>query len=409
MSRALSPSLYLPLALAFALFACDSSSGPATQPKAGQVALPRDGDAVAANSAGEATNTDQSDQSDQLNRSNQTASQPADASLPPPRGNYELLGVIDPGINNEVAFAMKIPRGWHAKQSFTRKWNGSTPYNQVYIALRSPDGADQIEYLPSTAYFYSDGPQARQMRQLTQQYGATQPTPGELPPMPPLTYIKQVLLPKLNQNGLQLRPTGEYEAPPKHTGPSTTSSGYVEGTLANGKRARVSCLLSLNTTNLNGEAYYTWETLPSIAQSSHDVAKIHEYLTTGQASVTVNPAWAQQNQGLVTKGNTINRDLNQRNYEIQRDAQRHQQETFAAVQRDRSASQDRRAEAFGDMIRGEAKYADPTTGERVQVQDGYNHVYRDRQDPTTTYSTNTPIDAGQVNWQELQRVALKDY
>lgn len=354
---------------------------------------------------GDARNADGMVEANSQGQPDQPNDQPAAS-----KGNYELLGVIDPGISNEVAFAMKIPRGWQTKQSFTRQWNGSTPYNQVYVSLRSPDGAEQIEYLPSTSYFYSDGPQARQMREMAQQYGTQRATPGELPPMPPLDYIKRVLLPKLAQNGFQLRPTGEQAAPPKPMPNNVTlSSAYVEGTLGDGKRARVDCLTSLMTTNLNGEIYYTWEALPALAQSSRDVAKCHEYLKTGQNSVVWNPAWQQQNQDLVTKGNAVNRDINQRNYEMQRDAQRHQQETYAATQRERSASQDRQQEAFGDMIRGEAKYADPTTGERVKVQDGYNHVYRDRQDPTTTYSTNTPIDAGQVNWQELQRVSLKDY
>ena len=43
----------------------------------------------------------------------------------------------------------------------------------------------------------------------------------------------------------------------------------------------------------------------------------------------------------------------------------------------------------------------------MKVADGYSHVYSDRQG--TTLSTNVPLDAGQVNWQELQRVETKNY
>ncbi len=75
----------------------------------------------------------------------------------------------------------------------------------------------------------------------------------------------------------------------------------------------------------------------------------------------------------------------------------------------RMASQDRQQEMRVDTIRGESKYVDPSSGERVKVEDGYNHVYRNRQDPTAYYGANTPIEAGQVDWQELKKVELKDY
>lgn len=52
---------------------------------------------------------------------------------------------------------------------------------------------------------------------------------------------------------------------------------------------------------------------------------------------------------------------------------------------------------FGDYIRGEAKYEEAATGQRVKVQDGYRHVYQDNQG--STLSTNVPLDAGHVNWE----------
>jgi hypothetical protein len=73
------------------------------------------------------------------------------------------------------------------------------------------------------------------------------------------------------------------------------------------------------------------------------------------------------------------------------------------------SSMDRQQEITVDTIRGVSKYSDPNTGERVKVEDGYNHVYRSNQDPTAYYSTNTPIEANQLDWQELKKVELKDY
>ena len=75
----------------------------------------------------------------------------------------------------------------------------------------------------------------------------------------------------------------------------------------------------------------------------------------------------------------------------------------------RMADQDRQQRIQIDTIRGESKYVDPNSGQRVTVEDGYNHVYQSRQDPSVSYGTNTPIDAGQLDWQELQKVEQKDY
>jgi hypothetical protein len=75
----------------------------------------------------------------------------------------------------------------------------------------------------------------------------------------------------------------------------------------------------------------------------------------------------------------------------------------------RMSSMDRQQEITVDTIRGVSKYSDPSTGERVKIEDGYHHNYRHTQDPTVYYSTNTPIEANQLDWQELKKVELKDY
>ncbi|WP_345071318.1 hypothetical protein [Hymenobacter fastidiosus] len=43
------------------------------------------------------------------------------------------------------------------------------------------------------------------------------------------------------------------------------------------------------------------------------------------------------------------------------------------------------------------------------MADGCNHVYKDRQNPNRYYGSDTPIEPGKVEWQELQKVSLKNY
>jgi len=76
-------------------------------------------------------------------------------------------------------------------------------------------------------------------------------------------------------------------------------------------------------------------------------------------------------------------------------------------------SSDRQQEYSVDGIREVSKYADPTTGENVKVQDGYDNVYRanDGLDMrnTTILATDAPIDPQQVDWQQLQKLTMKEY
>jgi hypothetical protein len=43
----------------------------------------------------------------------------------------------------------------------------------------------------------------------------------------------------------------------------------------------------------------------------------------------------------------------------------------------------------------------------VKLEDGYRHVYTDRQG--NYYGTDAPIEAGAADWQELRRVTLSEY
>ena len=358
---------------------------------------------------------------------------------PPKQGPYRVLGVYDPGLQ-VVAWAMKVPRDWLVQQSYERQWNGALPTDKVYLSLRSPDGTQQIEYLPRIAYNYSDGPMQQQLRAQMQNMGMQPPqNPGELAPMPALAYLRQVLLPQLAQQGLPLRSLGnERQTSPRATDPQTTKSkASVDGVLPNGRKVRVECRLAIHVMRRGSDTYYGWGVLPSITQTSGDLAATYEHTRVAQESITNNPAWLHKNQALSDQGLQANsaaaseairrndenfRAIMQRNHEANMasiarqgaaNTARHNENMAAMDQQmadyqTSSTSQDRQHEYYVDnAIRGETKYANPTTGERVKVDNSYSHVYTDNQG--RYYGSNTPIEVGAVNWQELQQVALKNY
>jgi hypothetical protein len=72
------------------------------------------------------------------------------------------------------------------------------------------------------------------------------------------------------------------------------------------------------------------------------------------------------------------------------------------------ARKDGQHEAYVDnVIRNETKYENPGTGQRVKLDNRYEHAYTDGKG--NYYQSNTPIRASEVNWQELGKVSLNDY
>lgn len=337
-----------------------------------------------------------------------TGAQPRQSGATAKLPAYELHGIIDPGINNMIAFAVQTPAGWKVQQSFTRVWNRSTPITQVYVRATSPDGGQVLEYLPSSSYFFTDGPMARNMRQMAASYGQAMPrTPGELSPMPALEYIRRVLIPQLTQRGLRVQVTGQKVLPGNQNQNLTVSNAYVDGTMGNGRKVRIDCIVNLTTTKLNSEIYYNWEALPSVTQSGGNIDATYAFTTHGRKSIIVNPSWLKQNQQLVTNGNIANAEIDRKNAAIQKDYHDYTNKIINETYEEHSKSMDRTSEASSDVIRGEAKFENSETGERVKLSDQYNHIYQDRQG--NYYGSNTTVDAGQFDWQELQRVETKNY
>jgi hypothetical protein len=363
------------------------------------------------------------------------------ASADRAQGGYGLLGVLDPHFDNMVAFALKVPKGWHAKQTFTRRWKGAIPQNQVYLSLRAPDGRTQIEYLPSSEYSYSSGPLTDNLRAQARSLGLpVQRPPDELAPMQPVAYIQQILLPNLARNGLVLRdPHNLQEAPAQRREQALESRGSIDGALPNGNRARLEVRINVQSQQLNGETYYAWSAIPSVTQTAGDLAAAHAHTLVAQESIVRNPVWMERMRAVQTQGEQQNMAASRAQHEqtmgqIQANTAAMQQahaqrmrdiqaqgeantarfnERMSAMDqnheafRARMGAQERGHEAFVDTIRGQQKYEDPSSGQRVKLEDGYRHVYTDRQG--NYYGTDTRIEAGTVDWQELRRVGLSEY
>jgi hypothetical protein len=321
---------------------------------------------------------------------------------------YELHGILDPGINNMVAFALQTPTSWQLQQSFTRIWNGSTPIHQVHIKVTSPDQTSSIEFLPHTPYYYADGPTTRSLRQTAASYGyPQQANPGEMAPMPPLEYLKRMFLPYLAKNGLRVQARNEQALPAKTISANTqTYTAYIDGE-ANGKKVRLDCLVYLTTTNMNGEVYYNWQAYPTIILTNGNLDEMYKHVAQARNSLMANPAWTQRNNQLVQNGNIANEDINRRNHEMNRDYQEHIQRSNQQVTEDRNRSIDQRNESFRDAIGGTGKFADPETGDRVRLADKYNHVYKDRNG--NYIGSDKAVNAAEFDWVELQRLETRKY
>ncbi len=173
----------------------------------------------------------------------------------------------------------------------------------------------------------------------------------------------------------------------------------------------------------------------SITQTAGDLEAAHAHTRVAQESIVVNPAWQQMEQEAQNRGAQMNSEASQRQHEATMNqihantaamTQGHEQrmndirrfgeantarfnERMQQMDQNKAAfdsrmsGMDRQQELNVDTIRGVSKYSDPATGERVKVEDGYDHTYRSRQDPNVYYQANTPVDVGEVNWQECKR------
>ena len=399
------------LTLAVGLTACDQSAAEADdtafvadgQPRATLV----DNHAVATNSLADSQNA------------------AAAASAPPPDkgGAYRLVGIKDPELGM-VAFALKVPREWKVEQKFWRDRSSNMPTNKVYLGLRSPDGSQQIEYLPVMNYGYMEGPSGDQTRAQLQALGmGNQMNPSNMPPMPAREYLSQYLLPELARNGLELSKLGnERSTAPHREENRQLSSASVDGVLADGTKVRVEVIMVEIEMPMNSDTFHSWSVAPSVTRATNDLAAAYAHTKVAQESMVNNPTWVRQNNELANRTAESNTRAQQQAHEQRMADMRRAGEASTARFNQRMADMDRNQAAFeqrmnrqsqqnerfiDNVIQGETKYVDPSTGERTKLSNQYNNVYSDRQG--NYYGSDTPLDADRLDWQQLQEVPADAY
>ncbi len=343
---------------------------------------------------------------------------------------YRLYAVLDPDREKMVAFAMKVPSDWRAQQSFHRVWDGAIGQPQVFVTLQSPELRSQIVYFPTTQYLFSEGPMTDGLRAQKRSLGLpVVSNPNELAPMAPVEFLRSVFLPRLAANGVVLKDLGNEQTAPKVSKPygATEARGSIDGTLSGGIRARVEVRINHSSRQLGSDLWHSWSALASVSQTGDDLESVHVHTRIAQDSVVMNPAWVKLEQEAQAQGSAANREASRqlheatmaniqantaamtRSHHQRMDAIRAFGEANTARFNERMTQGERDQRIRVDTIRGETRYSDPATGDRVKVTDGFNHVYRSRQNPELFLGSEAPIDPGALDWQQLRKVQLEDY
>ena len=237
---------------------------------------------------------------------------------------YKGYEITDPGINNISSIILQIPTDWQAQNSFTRIWNGSVPINQIYVKTVSADNNSSVEILPYTPYYYADGPTARSLRETSRSMGLQQQyQPFELPPMDALIYLKQYVLPRLQQSGFVFQITGEQDLGNQNQFKGVSSThAFIDGKLPGGKLIRVECGFTLTMNNVNGEVYYNWAAFPAIITSSNNLNAAYDVLKHMRGTIMYNPEWEQKVSELNRKGYAANAEISQKIVQIKEDLEK---------------------------------------------------------------------------------------
>ena len=322
---------------------------------------------------------------------------------------YKGYEITDPGINNISAIILQIPSDWQAQNSFTRIWNGSVPVNQIYVKTVSGDNNSSVEILPYTPYYYADGPTARNLRETSRSMGLQQQyQPFELPPMDALIYLKQYVLPYLQQQGFGFQITGEKDLGNQNQFKGVSSKhAFIDGKLPGGKLIRVECGFTLTMNNVNGEVYYNWAAFPSIITSNNNLDAAYDVLKHMRGTIMYNPEWEQKVNELNRKGYAANAEISQKDFENVKNYREAINNIHQGISSDRNNSNDRNNESIRDVIGGEVKFENPNNGERVRLEDKYKHYYTDAQG--NYYGSNEPLDFKAMNLTEVNRLDTKKY
>ena len=199
--------------------------------------------------------------------------------------------------------------------------NGSNGAYQGYeIKAVSTDNTSSVEILPYSPYYYADGPTTRSLRETSRSMGMEQKLqPFEMPPMNPLVYIKQIVLPRLQQNGTSFQISNEQDLGEQNQfkGQPASRHAYVDGRLSDGRNIRVECGIQLSANNMNGEIYYNWSAFPAII-TGNNLDENYDILKHIRGTVLYNPEWEQQCNAMNRKGNAANAEIAQKNSDLKK-------------------------------------------------------------------------------------------
>ena len=339
-------------------------------------------------------------------------------ATPPAAPRYDVRGIFDPGLGGIIALAIKVPHGWKVQQSYKRNWIGAYPLDQLYVGVFSPDGHQAFEALPEMRYNYSTSPQAQQMAQQMERWSG-QHDESIRAPMLAVPYLKQVLLPLLAQVAkMHPRVVAEHEDAVKQPQPGLQqANGYLDCLLPSGRKLRIEMQINLVQTPMG----QSWGASATLIQTDGDLAAAVAQQHVILKSTVANPEWVRKNQELQSRGMDTNTEqakaslqrlqaqqkVNNEQFQQRMAAQRQQFDQHNANWVAQQHANDQSSQAFRDYLGGQTLYQNAETGQRTHVDNTYSHVYQDGQGHTL--ATNAPLSAGNVNWQELQQVELKNY
>lgn len=304
-----------------------------------------------------------------------------------PALRLRLQPVIDPMVNNEVAFRMLVPKDWRVEGGIVWRPEIST---LAYLQLRlsDPQGSSALEFFPTLPFTWN-----------VQGYPGF--PPGSLylgsyvvQPLDPENFVRHILLPQMrarvsprvlrtdplpelaNQVALTVQEPGAV----KQVGAARTRIEYQEGTKTF-EEDIYSVIVYSQVPMTPGLTWWGPERLFGFRAEKGQLDRQAPLLQAIFASARVNrlwfahvlqvrEAWMQNQMQAIRNAAELSRYIARTSNEIS-DMQQQAWEN-------RRASEDRSAEAFSEYIRGVESYRDPYAGHEVQLPTGYSEVWASR-------------------------------
>jgi len=343
--------------------------------------------------------------------------------------------------------SMLVPEGWSmtpAPGETFGKIDCANQSSRFLLSSVSPDKSTGVVVLPAQATMWSTNQNylqqsaafARQWKasactiRQPQSFadglreGASKLMPGaQTGPITPVPELSAALPGIVAGANRQLEPTGAHidaEAGRIHL------TGNLQG---HAVEAYMVAMRTIRTTTAPGGGQVFITDYPLVAlifAPPGQLEKNEKLLSTVLASVEVAPEWFEQGQGYVAA--TIakiqgaqqevarihanmardNANAAAQQQAIRSNAANYRSNVISAVAANRSAALDHSSQQFSLYMGDQAIYKDPSTGQRVQMSSGYNHVWASTTGNTSDYiltdspSYNPNGQAGSASWSQME-------